>query len=889
MPTKTQAVKLFLEHATLTDLAGLYNPEMECQVNVAQDGGERVSNEFKGRRWHGWSDGLTTWKSFRIPYKAATEPEYTDSEIKWDITVHAEAIGMTGWNWTKRVSQWVAFDFDAMVGHSDQHSKKLSNLDLQRVQDAACDIDWVTVRRSTSGRGLHLYVMLNDFPTANHSEHAALGRAILSQMSALAGFDFDSKVDICGGNMWVWHRKMKGTNGLEIIKSGTTLMELPKNWKDHLEVVKNTRRKNLPQDISPLDTLTGKHTRVQLDECHRSLINYLKENDMLWWWDKDKHMLVTHTLNLKDASVELNFIGYYDTASSGQNRDEQNCFLFPMRRGSWSVRRFSPGCTEHESWLQDSNGWTYCYLNRDPDLSAASRAMGAIEDPSGGFVFKDAHSANEAAKLLGTNPNVSPALIGRTTTLKEGKDGRLIMEIAKEDKDDAGQMPGWLPKKGKWVKIFNVNVGAPQEAEICDYDDTIRHIVTDEHENYGWVVMRDNIWGGEPINHVRVAMRSMGMNPKDIDQVLGASIFKPWMLVNKPFQPEYPGDRQWNRDAAQLRYVPSDKEQDELVYPHWKNILEHCGCGLNDSIINHPWARANGIKNGADYLKCWTASLFQSPLEPLPYLFFHGLENTGKSIFHEALSLLLTKGYKRAENALTNQNGFNAEIEGAIICVTEEIDLQSSKVAYNRMKDWVTARELLIHRKGETPYHSPNSTHWIQCANNHRFCPVFSGDTRITMIYVEPLDPLDLIPKRDLIIRLEQEAPDFLAEILQLEIPPSNDRLNVPVITTSDKNVVQNMNLSAIDEFIRECYEPCNGNMIKYGDMYDDFVRWMNPDEVHSWSKKRFTKELPPQYPKGRARGNGQFHIGNIKTRSDGTLPARKIILSGEYLETSRD
>ena len=58
-----------------------------------------------------------------------------------------------------------------------------------------------------------------------------------------------------------------------------------------------------------------------------------------------------------------------------------------------------------------------------------------------------------------------------------------------------------------------------------------------------------------------------------------------------------------------------------------------------------------GVLTGADYLKCWIAALFQEPMEPLPYLFLYSQEqNTGKSILHEALSLLLTRGVVRAEH-----------------------------------------------------------------------------------------------------------------------------------------------------------------------------------------------------------------------------------------------
>lgn len=901
MPTKSEAIKRLLEHRTHDDLAQLYSLDMECQVNVAQDGGERVGGDYKGRKWHGWTDSLTTWKSFRVPYKANTEPEFEDREIKFDLADHAEAIGMTGWDWQQRVSKWVAFDFDSITGHSDKHSSKLSNEQLEEVKDAAHNIDWVTIRKSTSGQGLHIYVFLPDTPTANHNEHAALARAILGKMSALTGFDFKSKVDACGGNMWVWHRKMQGTDGLTVIKQGGVLHDIPPNWKDHVKVVKGTRRKNLPQVIEEsergdlFEELTGQRLHVQLDEGHKKLINYLKDENAMWWWEQDHHMLVTHTSHLKDAHETLGLIGIFDTISEGKEKGaDHNCFAFPLRRGAWAVRRYTSGIEEAPSWTQDGAGWTCTYLNREPDLATAARAYGGVEDPKGGFVFREAQVAISAAQALGVTIKVAPLLMGRETKLKQHKDGRLIVEVDRHDRDAPVDMDGWLTKgKKPWTRIYNGNVSAPMEPEVANYDDLVRHLVTSSHEDYGWMIRSDGTWRSEPMAHVRVALGSLGINPKETNIILGASVFKCWKVVNKPFQPEYPGDREWNRNAAQLRYLPT-KDTESLKYPTWLKILEHCGEGLNEAVSTDPWCKANGILSGSEYLKCWIASLLQDPTDPLPYLFFFGPQNSGKSIFHEALSLLFTVGYKRADAALISQSGFNAELEGAIICVVEETDLRykggPQSPAYNRIKDWVTSRELLIHPKGKTPYHIPNTSHWVHCANDMQACPIFPGDTRITMCLVPALDPIDLIPKKKMIPMLEKEAPDFLAEVLQLELPESNDRLNVPALLTEDKAMAQEMNQTDLEFFIAERCRPAVGHMIKVSDLHEQFQKWLPATSRRDWSKQRMGKSLPPYCVKGRIRQTGHFYVGNIAWQGDEeleTLP--KLVFYKGFLEPSDD
>jgi hypothetical protein len=873
---------------------------MECQVNVAQDSGERIEGDYKGRPWHGWTDGFTTWKSFRIPYKANTEPEYDlTRQMKFDLDAHVEGIGMTGWNWQQRVSKWFAFDFDAIIGHSDKHTSKLTHNELEEVQKAAHKIPWVEIRKSTSGKGLHLYVYVDDVETKNHNEHAALARAILGQMSAIVNFDFKSQVDICGGNMWVWHRKMLDTDGLTVIKKAEGHAPVPPNWQDHVKVVTGHRRKVLPAEIEEqgrgdlFDELCGQRPRIRLDTEHQKLLDYLRETEAFAWWDSDNNMLVTHTVWLAKAHEALNLRGIFKTESPATDLNEQNCFAFPLRRGGWTVRRYTPGVREHSSWEQDGAGWTRAYLNREPTLDITARTYGGLEDPTGGYIFREAEVAIEAASALGATVNVGLPLRSRETKIKAHKDGRLVFEIERKEQDRADEMEGWLPKKTKWIRIFQVQGLGNKEPETISYDDMLRHLITPEGEDCGWYIKSETKWTHEPVGHVKAALSSQGLKHSDIQVTLGSNVMRPWTLVNKPFQEEYPGDREWNRHAAKFRFTPTP-DLDGLKYPTWLSVLAHCGAGLDQAIKLNMWAKANGIMNGGDYLKCWVASCFQEPEEPLPYLFLWSNEQvTGKSTFHEALSLLITRGYQRADLALTSTSGFNGELEGSIFSIVEEVDLSRERIAYNRIKDWVTSPQLNIRHMYRTPYHVTNTTHWIQCANDHRACPVFPGDTRVTMINVPVLNPLEMIPKKKLIPLLEKEAPDFLASLLHLELPDSGDRLNLPVIETEDKRFTLQMKQSPFEMFIEEHVQSADGYILKFSDFYDKFLQWLlsyDPDLTTKWSKIRVGREVSPLFPKGRLKNNPQWHIGNIAwADADITEPRKRLTKQGDYIVEEDD
>lgn len=867
MPTKSEAIKTFLTNVTHADLANQYCFDMECVVTVAQDCGDPITKEYRGHKWQGWTDGMQTWKPFWIPRQANTEPTYEDNKIGYDLAAHAEGIGMTGWNWKKRQTLWVAFDFDSITNHK----KGLTDEEMREIEELACAIPWVTVRRSTSGKGLHLYVYTVPVDTANHKEHSAFARAILGRISALTGFDFQAKIDTCGGNMWIWHRKMKGTNGLELIKQGLILTEIPDNWREHIRVVQGKVKRTVPVFIEGtdqedlFDELTGQRPTVQLDEDHRKLIDYLKESNARWWWDQDHNMLVAHTFDLKEAYDSLCLKGLFETVATGRERgSDHNCFMFPLRGGGWVVRRFSLGTSEAPTWDTDSAGWTRCYYNRTLDFAAACRARDGLESESGDFEFRIAEQAVKAAQLLGAHPMLPACMLMRKASLKKHKDGRLVFKIEHDDRDQSQEMEGWLPNKGRWMRFFTTTDNSVGEPEISNYDDVVRHLVTETGEDYGWVINSEGEWRSEPLQHVKAALQSMGISNKDAGNVVGSSVLKCWTLTTIPFQPEYVGGRRWNRHAPQLKYeVKADTEN--LQYPTWLKVLNHIGAGLNREIANNAWAQANGIYSGADYLKCWIASMFKEPLEPLPYLFLFGGQDCGKSILHEALSLLITSGYQRADVALISQSGFNGELENAVLCVVEETDLRKNTNAYNRIKDWVTSKQLPIHRKGRTPFHVPNATHWIQCDNDPQACPVFTGDTRITMIHVAALEASEMIPKKTLLRLLETEARDFLTELLGLELPSSNDRLNVPVIATQDKMRTARANLTALEMFLEEnCYY-VPGELILFSEFYDRFMSWLEPSEQSLWTKIKVGKELAStKYIRARRSSDANFCLANI-------------------------
>lgn len=420
--------------------------------------------------------------------------------------------------------------------------------------------------------------------------------------------------------------------------------------------------------------------------------------------------MITHTAALKEAYEALSLKGAFDTLATGKQKGDHNCFCFPLPNGAWAVYRYSPGTAEANSWQRSEQGWTYCYLNQILDLKAAANSFGGIKAPDGSFVFESADDAKKVLNALGSDLNLPIQISHRETSLKM-QNGDLVAQIPYENSDKPQEMrqEGWLQRGKNWVKVFEIEKPASQEdqANPSVLDDRIRHLVTPTMEEAGWV-LRDTKgrWVEEPKTNIKSVLKFWGLSDKETEAALGHMITNPWDLVNLPFEEEFPGDRRWNRDAAKLAVAPTEEDR-EMVHPHWNRIFEHCGEGLDEAVTENKWCIQNGIRSGADYLRLWAAILFQKPTHPLPYLFFFSeRQNTGKSTFHQSLGLLmrLGKGYVEADSALTNQQGFNRQLAGAILCYVEETNLNNTgSRAYERIKNWVTGDNISIHPKGVDP------------------------------------------------------------------------------------------------------------------------------------------------------------------------------------------
>jgi hypothetical protein len=100
--------------------------------------------------------------------------------------------------------------------------------------------------------------------------------------------------------------------------------------------------------------------------------------------------------------------------------------------------------------------------------------------------------------------------------------------------------------------------------------------------------------------------------------------------------------------------------------------------------------------------------------------------------------------------------------------------------------------------------------------------------------------------------------------------------------------MAEKANRSMLEIYIEDHCQYVPGEMVKFGELYDRFKEWLDPNQIDRWSKIRVGRELPQRHPKGRAHGDGQFYVGNLAfEHKDSTKPL--LIVEGDYLEHQRN
>jgi len=821
------------------DLLDRWSIAMETQLNVNASLGNPTDVK-----------GVFEWKEnpeerfwpLRIPKAANTEnPVFEDRTMPYSLTLFAQGIGCTGWDWKNQVSKWVGFDFDTITSHAV--GVGVSDDELKRVSEAAQALPWVEVRRSTGGKGLHLYVPLDDVPTANHTEHAALGRCVLGMMSSETGFDFASRIDACGGNMWIWHRKMTTENrGLELIKAVTSKIgevDLPTNWRDQIQ------QTTTPEAESEPIALTADH---QIDLDALAAIGHPVE------WVAEKNCGRTHTMLLGKIVRR----GRFETNSKGEDLSTPNCFIFPLAEG-WRVVRYTAGTKEHSSWTHGD--WTWTYLNRRYDLDTAAKEFGG-QTLKGEYVFPNFDAAHSAVAMVVVGkcdaailPVPDSGIRERQVRVSIRTDNHGTVLVCKIKRSESDKLPGWVEDGRSWVHEV--------AAEVA-----INHASEDQAlQSVAYVVQPDKSGFSAVGYAVKIPEGWQWISADDLTKdLIGKKIKNPTAFIARAMQRRLHVDytpfkevRYENKLNFGCRYACQPADQDGL-FLMTSRVLKHIGRELDGPVSLDAWCRANRIRTGSEFLIVVIANWLQRPELKSPLLFLHGPEDSGKSTLHDLVSNLIDPAGIAEVEKVMDGDRFDDHLAGAVIGVIDEPDASSPKFRA-KIRKWITEDRMWVNGKYRKAIKVTNYLHWIQMANNIEYAPAGAKDTRVIYLKVpRPENPED----RDVLkAELRREAPFFLRYCLGLKLPKPIGRFSVPVITTESKARGMEVQVDALDAFLQERCEvvaEVDGEWqsripsAKFDKEFNDYLeaegqRLWTPAEVH---RAMTLREMPYKVGTGR-------------------------------------
>lgn len=846
-----------------------------------------------------WTDGKETWSNHRWPYQAGSTPNYKDKPLKFSPGAHLSRVGSTWWNWVTKRSVAVAFDIDMEGDGHAATTNTVTETELEGVVERLKALPYVTIVRSTGGKGVHVYVFFDcaDQPKAeNHNEHTQVALATLQKMSKDADYDFGQHMDVKGVILWIWADTSDENHpGFSLIQEQTNCLTSGdiEDYRCTLLASPNRSVKHLGFDDEgqPVESEgeAGGYKVFPLEEEHKTILKELEKLDYDFIWNKEFNMAHTNTRALREhfqsrAKAGNPLKGMFESTSSGHVK-KPNCYITPRPGGVFQVKRFGNGIAEHATWeTKDQDTW--CFYNQGAPISATLKRFSKYDGKVYLFQPEELKAALEA---LGHTVGELLNGVQSAIEVRRTKDGTFRAKFKAP-----GSFPGWDHVDGWQHKTLSLveSDEVHQTTLLEDIDNIARFIVTPQFEPYGWALKTSLGW----ISHKSyecIGPKINVMFTKEAGFVKSLMIENPWVMCAEPFGPEYPSPKEdamhvtrlWNHGAPQFAIAPADQPGE---HPHWDMIYDHLGSSLDHVAQNTEWCQRWGITSGADYLRYWLAALMQDPFQPLPYLFFYGPQNSGKSMFHESAAMLLSTGsVESVSGALTNGQGFNYEISKSVIGFIEEKDLSSvQQGAYSRMKEWVTARHLTITKKGETPYSQPNFLHMMQMANSPTHCEMEDGDTRIVALAVSILK--NLIPKALMEKRLRAEAPAFLRTLLTINIPESHDRLRVPMLASQDKADLESMSQKPWEAFAEEVLIRCPGAVVKFSDFYSKYQQHCTLSNTpHEKSKAllQLLRNRGDKYVVGVGKGK-QTYIANVTLdKSESPTVALKLNDNGRLVK----
>ena len=181
----------------------------------------------------------------------------------------------------------------------------------------------------------------------------------------------------------------------------------------------------------------------------------------------------------------------------------------------------------------------------------------------------------------------------------------------------------------------------------------------------------------------------------------------------------------------------------------------------------------NFNKEYKKYFLNWLAYVFITHKKAMNTIIFKGIEGTGKGLLYDHI---ITKVfYNNQTTVISNDelnNSFNEFLENKSFIIANEVqDYTNKKSVYEKLKQWITDKTILLNVKHINMKNITNNTNFLIYSNNDYPVPITITDRRYSVINTAE-EKLEILVEKHLKIniieyveRLKNEVESFLYEL----------------------------------------------------------------------------------------------------------------------------
>lgn len=654
------------------------------------------------------------------------------------------------------------------------------------------------VTTSTSGTGLHIFILWTAPVQCSPEEHRQLGKRAALMLERDAGLPY-RWIDVSGNILWT-AAKDAGPGAFQ----GTP-----------------TAGRLDPSTLPELPPVPGKQGDAPAELCEplKLLMGQAKEMPYVIRWVQEIGAVHLHKELL--SKLQKNYPGNFISDSGCTDPTTPNAWVRRNDAGYFDVW----GWGRESTWDETPSGYWHTTFGKAPEFSEANKA--GTPESNNSYVYSTPQPAVDAVRQL------TGKLIDIPDTLKIGerrfsvvnKSGVIQLRASKCLPNEPTP-EGWHNTKG----YFWTGAESP--------DGVSEETVTKVKGQFFQTKQDRKLTGlyrytgeGVPVVHSREQALSVARNKigeKSL-QMIDRVTANPVELVCEAFAPVIQSGK---LNVGPQFTVKPQKERCDT----WLRMLIRLGSSLTPALIDPQalwaeWVRRHRMMSGGRWLLWWVAYLCQRPTQRLPIVAFVGKPDDGKSTFGDALELLWDKsGTSDAGELLRTRSQFTGSVAQSVLGRIEDCDI-SKRDQLLRLTPWVTSPQLMAEHKHQTPFAVPNQLHLLVTTNNPDDIPIRDQDCRFVVIQTEPLGSDKDVEFAN---KLDRERAAFLDLVLGIKLPSGSDRygrLALPDVVTDQKADAAESNRTTVEVFAEECLTTegaTDSDFVSNGDLYERYKEWTN-------------------------------------------------------------